>query len=128
MNRIDALEAEADRRRNDFVASLRKLKRKLTPLGLADEGLRQLDPQGQAVNAVGQSLRQNPLPAIPLLLGLGWLVLNVRKPVKPAKLKRGKGKSLIASQKKERHDEDDQKAQSKQDRTQERQDHGRAVP
>lgn len=101
MNRIDALEAEADRRRAAFADSLRRLKRKLTPLGLADEALRKLDPQVQAVDAVGQSLRRNPLPAVPLLLGLGWLVLNARqpsKPAKPRKLKR-KSKSLIAAQK-----------------------------
>lgn len=101
MNRIDILEAEADRRRTEFAESLRKFRRKLTPLGLADEGLRKLDPQVQAVNAVGQSLRNNPLPAIPLLLGLGWLVLNARQPsksTKPRKLKR-KSKSLIATQK-----------------------------
>ena len=103
MSRIDALEAEADRRRADFAASLRKLKRKLTPLGLADAGLRKLDPQAQAVKAMGRSLRENPLPAMPLLFGLGWLALNVRKPARQAraKLPRGKGKSLIVSQRKE---------------------------
>ena len=88
MNHIDALEAEADRRRADFAATLRKLRNKLTPLGLADESLRLLDPQAQAVDAVGQSLRRNPLPAIPLLLGLGWLVLNARRPPKPAKARK----------------------------------------
>ncbi|MGE3872029.1 MAG: hypothetical protein AB7F74_03620 [Parvibaculaceae bacterium] len=128
MSRIDALETEADRRRADFIGSLRRLKRKLTPLGLADAGLRQLDPEGQALTAVGQSLRQNPLPVVPLLLGLGWLALNVKKPSKPVKLKRRRGRSLIASQKKERHDEDDQKTQSNQDRTQDRQNHGHTVP
>lgn len=128
MNRIDTLEAEADRRRTDFVKSLRKLKTKLSPLGLADAGLRKLDPEAQALTAVGQSLRKNPLPAVPLLLGLAWLAVNTRSPAKPAKVKRDKGRSLISSQKKERHDEDDQKAQSKQDRTQGRQNHGRAVP
>lgn len=128
MNRIDALEAEADRRRNDFIASLRKLKRKLTPLGLADAGLRKLDPEAEAVKAVSQSLSENPLPVVPLLLGLGWLALNARKPAKPARLARGKGRSLVASKKKERSYEDDQKAQDKQDRTQDRQNHGRAVP
>jgi len=115
MNRIDALEAEADRRRQDFAASLRKLRRKLTPLGLADEALRKLDPQGQAVIAAGKSLRRNPLPVVPLLLGLSWLVLNARKTDKPAQIKR-KSKSLIASQKKENHHEDDQKAQAGQSR------------
>lgn len=101
MSRVEALEAEADRRRAAFAKSLLGLRRKLTPLGLADEGLRKLDPQVQAVEALGQSLRKNPLPAIPFLLGLGWLVLNARRPAKPAKprkLKR-KSKSLIASQK-----------------------------
>lgn len=128
MSRVDALETEADRRRADFIGSLRRLKRKLTPLGLADAGLRQLDPEGQALTAAGQSLRQNPLPVVPLLLGLGWLALNAKKPAKPVKLKRRKGRSLILSQKKERHHEDDQKAQSNQDRPQDRQNHGRAAP
>ena len=106
MNRIDVLEAEADRRRQDFAASLRKLRQKLTPLGLADEALRKLDPHGQAVIAAGKSLRRNPLPAVPLLLGLSWLALNARKPDKALPVKR-KSKSLIALQKKETHNEDD---------------------
>ena len=110
MNRIDALEAEADRRRGDFAASLRKFRLKLTPLGLADEALRKLDPQGQAVMSTGKSLRRNPFPLVPLLLGLSWLVLNARKPDRALPARR-KTKSLIAShQKKENHHEDNQKA------------------
>lgn len=115
MNRIDALEVEADRRRADFAVSLRKLRLKLTPLGLADEALHKLDRQGQAVVAAGKSLRRNPLPLVPLLLGLSWLVLNARKPDKALPVKR-KSKSLIASQKKENHHEDNQKAQAGQSR------------
>lgn len=128
MNRIETLEAEADRRRAEFVTSLRRLKTKLSPLGLADAGLRQLDPEAQALTAIGQSLRENPLPIAPLLLGIAWLAVNARSPAKPTKIKRAKGRSLIPTQKKERHDEDEQKAQSKQNRTQGRQNHGRAVP
>ena len=107
MNPIDVLEAEADRRRADFAASLRKVRRKLTPLGLADEALRQLDPQRQAVASAGRSLRRNPLPAIPLLLGLSWLALNARKP-EPSKRKRleRKPRALIPNPKKENHHED----------------------
>lgn len=115
MNHIDALEAEADRRRADFAASVRKLRLKLTPLGLADEALRKLDPQGQAFAAAGKSLRRNPFPIVPLLLGLSWLVLNARRPDRPAQLKR-KSKSLIASQRKENHHENDEKAQAGQSR------------
>lgn len=128
MNPIDTLEAEADRRRTDFVTSLRQLKHKLSPLGLADAGLRKLDPQAQALSAIGQSLRENPLPVVPLLLGVAWLAVNARSPAKPAKLKRSKGRSLLPSQKKETHNENDQKAQSKQNRTPERQEHGRTIP
>lgn len=115
MNKIEMLTAEADRRRQDFGASLRKLRRKLTPLGLVDEALRKLDPHAEAINATGRSLRRNPLPAVPLLLGLSWLVLNARKPGKPTRLKR-RARSLITSQKKENHHEDDQKAQNGQGR------------
>jgi hypothetical protein len=128
MNRIDTLEAEADRRRADFVASLRKLKRKLTPLGLADASLHKLDPEVEALTAIGRSLRENPLPVVPLLIGLAWLAVNTRNPAKPVKLKRDKGRSLIPSQEKETHHEDDQKAQTKQGRTKNRPDHGRAIP
>ena len=107
MNKIEALEAEADRRRADFTKSLVKVRRKLTPLGLADEALRRLDPQKQAIAAAGQSVRRNPLPAISVLLGLSWLVLNTRQPngSKPKRVKR-KPRSLIAAQtRKDDHDE-----------------------
>jgi hypothetical protein len=99
MNTIEALEAEADRRRADFTKSLGQVRRKLTPLGLADEALRLIDPQKQVIAAAGQSVRRNPLPAISVLLGLSWLVLNTRQPngPKPKRIKR-KPKSLIAAQ------------------------------
>lgn len=102
MSRIEVLEAEADRRRADFAETLRKVRRKLTPLGLADEALRQLDPGRQAVASAGRTLRRNPLPAIPVLLGLSWLALNARQPerAKPKRLGR-KSRALIATQKKE---------------------------
>lgn len=102
MNKIEALEAEADRCRADFTKSLVRVRRKLTPLGLADEALRLIDPQKQAIAAAGQSVRRNPLPAISVLLGLSWLVLNARQPngSKPKGIKR-KPKSLIAAQTKE---------------------------
>lgn len=106
MTRIEMLEAEADRKREDFAASLRKLRHKLTPLGLADEALRRLDPHGDALTATGRSLRRNPLPAVPLLLGLSWLALNARRSARPLSLKR-KQKTLIAPQKKENHHGDD---------------------
>lgn len=115
MNRIETLEREADRARADFTASLRKLRRKLTPLGLADEALRKLDPHAEAVVATGRSLRRNPLPALSLLVGLGWLALNAREPEKPTKPKR-KARSLIPSQKKENHHEDNRKTQNGQGR------------
>ena len=108
MNKIEVLEAEADRRRADFTKSLVQVRRKLTPLGLADEALRLIDPQREAVAAAGQSLRRNPLPAISVLLGLSWLVLNTRQAngSKPKRIKR-KPRSLIAAQtRKDDHDED----------------------
>ncbi len=102
MNRIETLEAEADRRREDFAASLRKVRRKLTPLGLADEALRRLDPEARALTDAGRSLGLNPLPAIPLLLGLSWLVLNGRRPDRTRSQRiRRKPRTLIATQKKE---------------------------
>ncbi len=103
MTKLAALEAEADRRRQAFARSLRKFKPRLTPLGLADEALRRLDPQAEAITATGRTLRRNPLPALPLLLGLGWLMLEARKPTKarkPVKVRR-KEKPLITSQEKE---------------------------
>lgn len=105
MTSLAELEAEADRKRQDFAMSLRKFKPRLTPLGLADEALRRFDPQVDAVAATGRALRRNPLPAIPVLLGLGWLMLEARKPVTPPKPKsvksRRKQPPLIPSQEKE---------------------------
>lgn len=103
MTKLAELEAEADRRRQDFGKSLRKFKPRLTPLGLADEALRRLDPQAEAIAATGRTLRRNPLPALPLLLGLGWLVLEARKPAKarkPVQVRRNE-KPMITSQEKE---------------------------
>lgn len=103
MTKLDELEAEADRKRQDFASRLREFKPRLTPLGLADEALRRLDPQAEAVAATGRALRRNPLPAIPFLLGLVWLVLEARKTrkaVKAPRIKR-KQKPLITSQEKE---------------------------
>lgn len=112
MNRIEMLEEEADRRRADFARSLSQVKRKLTPMGLADEALRRLDPHGEALVNTGKSLARNPLPAIPVLLGLSWLALNARKKEKarPARARakvngRRKPKSLAATSRKEDTDE-----------------------
>lgn len=105
MTSLAELEAEADLRRQEFAMSLRKFKPRLTPLGLADEALRRLDPEAQAVAATSRALRRNPLPAIPVILGLGWLMLETRKPATPPKPKSVKGRRkqppLIPSQEKE---------------------------
>lgn len=103
MTEFAALEAEADRRRQALAGSLRKFKPRLTPLGLADEALRRLDPQAKAVAVTGRTLWRNPLPALALLFGLGWLVLEARRPVKTRKTVkvRRKEKPLITSQEKE---------------------------
>lgn len=98
MTDLAALEAEANRRREAFADSLRKFKPRLTPLGLADEALRRLDPQAQAVAATGRTLRRNPLPVVPLLLGLGWLMLELRKPAQAPKPKRPRLKRKSRSQ------------------------------
>jgi hypothetical protein len=52
---------------------------------------------------------------VPLVLGLSWLVLNARKSDRALPPRR-KTKSLIASQKKENHHEDSQKAKAGQSR------------
>jgi hypothetical protein len=119
MNRIERLEAEADRRRQDLVASLRKFRTRFSALGLADEALHQLDPERDAIAAAGRALRRDPLPAIPVLLGLGWLALNTLYPPRPKR----RGRTLITSQKPKkekdrRHEDDSQKTEVNQVGTQ----------
>ena len=79
MSEVERLETEADRRKRDFENSLRRFQQKLTPRDLADEALRTVDlPSRTAMFALTDTIRKNPVLAIGLAAGAGWLFYRAR--------------------------------------------------
>ena len=81
MTDLSTLEREVEEGRARLDRDIAALRRRLTPLGLADEALGLLGrPQGQKVR---QSLRgmatENTLPLLVAGLGIGWLVWKSRR-------------------------------------------------
>jgi ElaB/YqjD/DUF883 family membrane-anchored ribosome-binding protein len=80
MATIEELEHEADRRKLRFEARLDEVKRRLTPSGIADEALRAIDSSGKTASvAAVDTARRNPLLALGLAAGAGWLLLGARQ-------------------------------------------------
>ena len=80
MATIEELEHEADRRKSRFEARLDEVKRRLTPSGIADEALRAIDISGRSASvAAADTARRNPLLALGLAAGAGWLLLGARQ-------------------------------------------------
>jgi ElaB/YqjD/DUF883 family membrane-anchored ribosome-binding protein len=80
MPTIEALEHEADRRKLQFESRLEQVKQRLTPAGIADEALRALDVSGRSATAAAvDTARRNPLLALGLAAGAGWLILGARQ-------------------------------------------------
>jgi hypothetical protein len=85
MTSLEALEREADRRKSQFEARLEQVKHRLTPAGLADEALRALDVSGRSATAAAvETAKRNPLLALGLAAGAGWLILGARQSAKRA--------------------------------------------
>ena len=80
MATIEDLEREADRRKSQFESRLEQIKQRLTPAGIADEALRALDVTGRSATAAAvDTARRNPLLALGLAAGAGWLILGARQ-------------------------------------------------
>lgn len=79
MVKVEALERESKRCRSQFEARLREVKQRLSPAGLAEEALKAFDVSGRAATtAAMDSVRRNPLLALGLAAGAGWLMLGAR--------------------------------------------------
>jgi ElaB/YqjD/DUF883 family membrane-anchored ribosome-binding protein len=80
MATIEDLEREANRRKSQFESRLEQVKRRLTPAGIAEEAFRALDVSGRsATTAAVDTARRNPLLALGLAAGAGWLILGARQ-------------------------------------------------
>ena len=80
MASIEDLEREADRRKSQFESRLEQVKQHLTPRGIAEEALRALDVSGRSATAAAvDTARRNPLLALGLAAGAGWLILGARQ-------------------------------------------------
>ncbi|MGH6875495.1 MAG: hypothetical protein ACREDW_10795 [Aestuariivirgaceae bacterium] len=79
MAKVEALEREADRCKAQFETRLEQVKQRLSPAGLAEEAMNAVDFPGRvATAAVLDSVRRNPLLALGLAAGAGWLILGAR--------------------------------------------------
>jgi ElaB/YqjD/DUF883 family membrane-anchored ribosome-binding protein len=79
MAELDALEREADRCKAQFEARLEQVKQRLSPASIAEEAVMALDLPGRAAKAATMnSVRRNPLLALGLAAGAGWLLLGAR--------------------------------------------------
>ena len=73
----EQLERTADRLRADLDRTLEALERRLAPSQLLDRSLSYVrEHGGEMVEAVGQSVRRNPVPILLTVAGLGWLVVS----------------------------------------------------
>jgi hypothetical protein len=80
----EKLERTADRIRADLDRTLDALERKLAPSQLLDRSLVYLrEHGGDMVNAVGDSVRRNPVPILLTLAGLGWLIVSAVRTREP---------------------------------------------
>jgi ElaB/YqjD/DUF883 family membrane-anchored ribosome-binding protein len=79
MAELDALEQEADRCKAQFEARLEQVKQRLSPASIAEEAVKALDLPARAAKAAAMnSVRRNPLLALGLAAGAGWLLLGAR--------------------------------------------------
>jgi Protein of unknown function (DUF3618) len=80
----EQLERAADRLRADLDRTLDALERKLQPSQLLDRSLAYLrEHGGEMANAVGDSVRRNPVPILLTVAGLGWLIVSAVRTREP---------------------------------------------
>jgi uncharacterized protein DUF3618 len=80
----EQLERAAERIRADLDRTLGALERKLQPSQLLDRSLAYLrEHGGEMANAVGDSVRRNPVPILLTAAGLGWLIISAVRTREP---------------------------------------------
>ena len=80
----EQLERAAERIRADLDRTLGALERKLQPSQLLDRSLAYLrEHGGEMVNAVGDSVRRNPVPILLTAAGISWLIISAVRTREP---------------------------------------------
>jgi hypothetical protein len=79
MKDLERLEAEANARRDEFMASLAELTPRLSPARLADAAVKEADPEFKFLRNLEISVRRNPIWALAVLAGI-WRVVGDAKP------------------------------------------------
>jgi hypothetical protein len=75
------LEREIDQTRAEMNQTLNALERKFSPGEFLDQGLTYVQQHGgQLLGGVGDTIRQNPMPALVTAAGLVWMVLASNRP------------------------------------------------
>jgi hypothetical protein len=79
MSDLDRLEAEANARRDEFMASVAELTPQLSPAKLADAAVKEADPEFKFLRNLEISVRRNPVWALAVLAGI-WRVVSDARP------------------------------------------------
>src|SRR5687767_1264979 len=78
------LEREVDQTRAEMNQTLNALERKFSPGEFLDQSLSYIQQHGgRVLGTVGDTIRENPMPALLTAAGLAWMVLASNRP-KPA--------------------------------------------
>ena len=78
MKTVPELEHDASRRKAEFAASLAALRQHLTISGLANEGLRVIDPQARLMAPAYAALKRYPVLVAGAVIAATWLWRRLR--------------------------------------------------
>lgn len=79
MSDLERLEAEANARRDEFMASVSELTPRLSPARLVDAAVKEADLEFKFLRNLEISVRRNPIWALAVLAGM-WRVISDAKP------------------------------------------------
>jgi ElaB/YqjD/DUF883 family membrane-anchored ribosome-binding protein len=82
MTTSEQLERQAESTRNNIIEALDELRERMTPGQIMDQTLdfTRDGRAGQFVRNLGQQVVDNPLPAVMIAAGVGWLMMGSRHP------------------------------------------------
>lgn len=106
---FEAAVEDVRRRRAAVVATAAKLRQATSPLHLADEALRRLDPQFSFLRRVAARMRNNKLLSLAILAGAGWLAGPPRHPDGEAPAARKAGTATPRANLKEKNNDSGRK-------------------
>ncbi len=82
------IEREIEHQRSELTENLEALQQKFSLDGMIREATSQIREHGSEIGqSVSQTLRENPVPATLIAVGLGWLMFGKRAPAHQAALR-----------------------------------------